>query len=300
MCRSLRDRNPDYFHLVSARTDEARIWMLPRKDLNNTIGGVLARYQRIFRVNIYSFAAMGNHLHLLLDAPKQNLDEFMENVLREIARRVNRYHGRKGHFWGRRYDDQVILTEEDLLEGFLYVTTNPVRHGLLRELKHWAGLNCYEQLLDEKARKYTFILYSAGPKGGGGKKEEETLELSPLPQHEKLSKGERVKLVRGLIQERQSELVKARLAEGQGFMKLKKLRRQTAGAVPREVANSPRPPCYTKDAQIRHEYREQRELFREIYDDASRKFRGGDLLTTFPEHCFKPPLHRKPRRWVRC
>ena len=108
MPRPLRDLAPENYHLVTVRTEEARIWMVPEKKLNSTIGGVIARYQEVFGIIIYTFCILGNHIHMVLKAKDQNLDEFMENVLREIARRVNWHNKRHGHFWSRRYDNQVI------------------------------------------------------------------------------------------------------------------------------------------------------------------------------------------------
>ena len=119
MSRPLRDRDPENYHLVTVRTEEARIWMLPCKKLNTILGGIIARYQELLNITIYTFCVLGNHLHIALKAPDQNLDFFMENVLREFARRVNKYNDRSGHFWSRRYDDQVILSEEDLLQAYL-------------------------------------------------------------------------------------------------------------------------------------------------------------------------------------
>ena len=89
MGRPIRDQNPKFLHLVTVRTEEARYYLRPSKDIKRIVPGVLARYQEIFGITIYALVIMSNHIHLLLDDPNANLDEFMESMDNEIARRVN-------------------------------------------------------------------------------------------------------------------------------------------------------------------------------------------------------------------
>lgn len=295
MCRPLRDRNPFYNHLVTVRTEEARLWMSPSEKVRDVVGGVIARYQEIFNVVLYSVAILGNHLHILLHAPGQNLDEFMENALREIARRINRLNKRQGHFWSRRYDDQVVLLDEDMLEAYLYVLTNAVRHGLVQHARFWPGFNCYAQVLDGQARKYPFVHYSKRNKKGIPQVTYHQLRLTPLPEHRQLSLVERTTLIRQLIEEREQQIRAKREAEGKGFLGVEKLVRQLPGQIPKEVSYSTRPPCYTTDRKERAEYIAERKEHRGYYQEASVRFRAGELTTEFPEPCFKPPLHRRPR-----
>jgi len=270
--------------------------MVPSVKLNAIIGGVLAKYQEMFRIIVYAYCVLGNHIHLVLRAEEQNLDEFMENVLREIARRVNRHQHRRGHLWARRYDDQVILREEDLLEAFLYVITNAVKHGLVSDIRTWPGLECYHQLISEKERTLPFVHYSEEDEEGRPIITFHKLTLTPLPQHADLPQDERKETLIKLIQERQAELVKARKEKGLGFLGAKKICSQRPGRIPVAVSYAPRPICYTKNAEIRRYYRAERRAFKQAYYEASRSFRSGNYTTQFPPHCFKPPLHRKPKQ----
>ena len=295
MARPLRDRDPENYHLVTVRTEEARIWMVPSQKVNEVIGGVLARYQELLRITIYAFCILGNHLHLLVHACDRNLDQYMENVLREIARRVNRLNDRRGHLWSRRYDDQVIMRQEDLLEAFLYVSTNAVKHGLVKDMRSWPGLSSY-QLMDDNPRQYPFVHYSRRADSGKPAVSLHRLTLTCLPQHAGVRLSKRRALVSELIDERQQWIVRERLRSGAGFLGAKSVLRQPPGRIPATVSYSPRPICYTSDPKLRKEYRAERSLFRQYYCEASEKFRSGKLDTRFPAHCFKPPLHRSPRQ----
>ncbi len=133
MGNPLRNKDPNIYSIVTLRTEGAHPWLRPGKDVNKVIGGVLARYSEIFEVVIYVYAFLSNHYHLLTKSPKSNADEFLENVNRELARRLNWKYHRSGKFWSRRYSEQEVPNEDDLLGAFLYITTNPTRHGMVEQ-----------------------------------------------------------------------------------------------------------------------------------------------------------------------
>lgn len=289
----LRDKNPAVFRLISIRTEEARLFMVPNKEMRKLTGGIVARYQEIFGIEIYALIYLSNHPHLLVRAPKSNIDEFCENVHREVARRVNWRNNRRGKFWGRRYTDLHVVSESDLLEAFLYVTTNAVRHGLVDDPKLWPGLSSYSQSITEKEETFIFHHYSAAR--GEPQVTEHTLRISPLPQFAALPPKKRKKVMKKLIDERTQELIKARREAGQGFLGLKGVQLQDPFSRPREISNKPRGPIYSKDPCIIREFSQKIRERRGQYIEASMRFRAGALETRFPENSFKPPLHRKPR-----
>ncbi len=299
----LRTRDPDKIHLVTTRTLEAALWMVPTKALVEIVGGVLARYQQLCGIVIFAYAVMGNHYHLLAQAPGGNLAEFCEQINREISRRVNYYLGRRGHFWGRRYSDQVVVEDTDALEAFLYITTNPVKHGLVKYARDWPGLVCFDQALSGRELEFSFTHYTeyrrAQRRGERPNIEHHKtwhkLVLTPLPQFKDLSQGERGAMLRGLISERERMLHEERNEQGRGFLGVKGVLQTQTGMIPKEVSYSPRPCCYTKSSQSRREFRREERYRRDFYDIASQAFRLGHFEAEFPIHCFKPPLHKAPR-----
>lgn len=293
MGRPLRNRDPFIYRVITIRTDGAHLWMVPSKRTNNILGGVLARYAEIFGIEILAYCFLSNHYHLLIRAPLQNADEFQENVNREIARRMNWKLRRRGNFWERRYDDQEVISEEDLLEAFLYISTNAVRHGLEAEPSLWPGLNSYEQSLTEKPEHYPFHHHSAAE--GQEKITYHSLKLTILPQFVALAKEERTSLIQNALEDRTKMLVESRKASGLSFLGARAVKEQNPLSTPRTISRSPRPPCYTKDKNLRRQFRLQDRLRHTLYSEASMRFRLGDLHVVFPAFTFKPPLHRKPR-----
>lgn len=280
-------------HLVTIRTEQACYFLRPSKDVNKIIGGVIARYQEIFKVEIFALNVLSNHPHMMVRAPLGNLDEFMENVDREIARRLNYKLKRRGRFWSRRYRAQALVTEKDIEEAFLYIVTNAVKHGLVSHPSEWPGLNSYQQNLTERKKGYSFHHYSA--------KEDEVkvtyhdLTMSPLPALKDLPKEERIRYLNGKIDARVKELAAERQSRGQGFMGVEKIKAVHPFDRPMLSNHSPAGGCYSKNPKVIRGFNLAERARRHAYSFASQRFRMGDLTVVFPSNTFKPPLHRKPR-----
>ena len=111
MGRPIRNTDPSIIRHVSSRTLNAQLLMRPNSEINEIIGGVIAKYQQKHKIILYAASILSNHYHLVAQAPEQNLWEFEQSINREIAKRINWYLGRKGYFWGRRYNEEPTLTE---------------------------------------------------------------------------------------------------------------------------------------------------------------------------------------------
>ena len=294
MVRPLRDLDPSRFKLVTVRTNLAQMWMIPSRRLNQMIGGILARYQESEGIEIFAFCILSNHIHLLVRCTEGRIEEFFENVNREIARRVNRINGRISNFWARRYDMQPILTDDDLLEAYLYVTTNPVKHGLVSETRKWPGLSSYHQSTGVSEQTFSFTHYSLRDARGNAIVTKHVLKISRLPIFDNMNHVEYRDRIRSIVKQREQLLQKERGECGKGFLGVRAILRQVPGTQPRDIARSRRPICYTKCATARKMYRSTRKWIRALYTEASRRFRSGKLDVIFPEYCHKPPLHKIP------
>lgn len=93
---------------------------------------------------IYAWAIMDNHAHLLLKSGPRGLSSFMRKLLTSYAITYNRRHKRHGYLFQNRY--KSIICQEELYFRKLvsYIHLNPLRAGLaksLKELDHfpWSG-----------------------------------------------------------------------------------------------------------------------------------------------------------------
>lgn len=306
MARPPRNTSPDYARHISIRTEGAALFLLPDAQVNQIVGGVIAKYQELFSIVLYAYTVLGNHIHILAQAPEKNLWKFEQAVNREVAKRINRLRNRRGHFWERRYDEQMVAERSDIIEALVYVVLNAVNHGLVEHPVLWPGLNCYQQLLDGKDRTYRFTNFTAYQKAkrkaarSGGRvnirdyQTEHTLRLSPVPQFVELTQEERRVEIQKLITERVLKIKKDRKAAGQGFLGREAVLRQKFTDLPRSVKRRPRPICYTKSWEAKREFMSWYFAWLESYRAASREFRRGHFYVRFPENCLMPPFHYLP------
>ena len=86
----------------------------------------------------YAWALMPNHFHLLLRTGKIPITTVMRRLLTGYAVSFNRRHRRYGHLFQNRF--KSILCQEDiyLKELVCYIHLNPLRAGLVAELKDLA------------------------------------------------------------------------------------------------------------------------------------------------------------------
>lgn len=293
MGTALRDKDPSLYHLITTRTEQQSYFLRPSKDVNKIIGGIIARYQEKFQIEICAYTVMSNHPHVLAKAPLGNIDEFMENVNREIARRINYKLGRRGKFWSRRYRAQAVTTDKDLEEALLYIVTNPVKHGAARHPSRWRGLCSYWQNLTGEKKNFSFHHYSE--KEEHKKVTWHDLIVSPLPALKGLSGKELKKYLHEKLEVRTNELIAEREAKGQGFMADDQVCELDPFSGPRRSNHTPAGNCYSKDPAVIREFRRVERERRKSYALASMRYRLGELTVHFPIFTFKPPLHRKPR-----
>jgi REP element-mobilizing transposase RayT len=79
---------------------------------------------------VYAYAIMPNHFHLLLRTPRGNLSIGMQWLLSTFATRFNRYRKESGHVFQGRYRYVLAPTLKSAARMFDYVHLNHIRKGL--------------------------------------------------------------------------------------------------------------------------------------------------------------------------
>jgi REP element-mobilizing transposase RayT len=93
---------------------------------------------------VYAWVLLPNHAHLLIRTGAVSLSRSMRSLLTGYAGAFNRRHRRTGHLFQNRYKSIVVDEEVYLLELVRYLHLNPVRAGVVRDLKDldryaWSG-----------------------------------------------------------------------------------------------------------------------------------------------------------------
>jgi putative transposase len=91
-----------------------------------------------------AWALIPNHFHLLLRCHRIELSRFMRRLLTGYAVYFNHRHQRSGHLFHNRYKSIVCEENTYLLELIRYIHLNPLRAGLVANLKElesypWCG-----------------------------------------------------------------------------------------------------------------------------------------------------------------
>ena len=134
MPRQARLDAPGTLHHVMGRGIEAIRIFKSKKDRED----FLARLEDLCRddaLAVYAWALMPNHFHLLVRTGPQSLGKSMRRLLTGYAINFNLRHKRQGHLFQNRYKSIVCQEDSYLLELTRYIHLNPLRAGLVSDLK---------------------------------------------------------------------------------------------------------------------------------------------------------------------
>jgi REP-associated tyrosine transposase len=97
----------------------------------------LERVRRSYRLCIYGYVVMPEHVHVLLSEPQQGtLADAMKSLKQGISRRLV---GDAQHFWQKRYYDFNVRNHSQFLEKLRYIHRNPVKAGLCERPEDCSG-----------------------------------------------------------------------------------------------------------------------------------------------------------------
>jgi putative transposase len=83
-----------------------------------------------YRVQVYAYVLMTNHVHLLMTPSRQDsISLVMQSQGRRYVQYVNQRYRRTGTLWEGRHKASLIDGEEYLLTCMRYIEMNPVRAG---------------------------------------------------------------------------------------------------------------------------------------------------------------------------
>src|SRR5258707_4725846 len=95
----------------------------------------LERVRRSFRLQVYGYVVMPEHVHLLLSEPeKDTLADALKSLKQGVSRRLIRD---AEHFWQKRYYDFNVRNYPQFMEKLRYIHRNPVKAGLCERPEDW-------------------------------------------------------------------------------------------------------------------------------------------------------------------
>jgi|SRR5579863_71185 len=95
----------------------------------------LERVRRSFRLRVYGYVVMPEHVHLLVSEPERDTRaDAIKSLKQGVSRRLI---GDAEHFWQKRYYDFNLRNYPQFVEELRYIHRNPVKAGLCDRPEDW-------------------------------------------------------------------------------------------------------------------------------------------------------------------
>jgi len=138
MPRGPRLDAPDTLHHVTVRGIEGRPLFRDERDRDDFVRR-LGDLAQAGALTVYAWALLSNHAHLLVRTGVWPLSRAMRSLLTGYAGTFNRRHHRRGHLFQNRYKSIVVEEESYFLELVRYLHLNPLRAGIVKDLRELDG-----------------------------------------------------------------------------------------------------------------------------------------------------------------
>jgi len=118
-----------------------------------------------YRIDIFAFALMPNHIHLLLKIKGNNLSEAMMVLFGNYAKYFNIKYERKGHVFCSRFRASLCNDDSYLIAASLYIHLNPIRAGISKNIYdyRWTSILLYIDHEKKSFIDYKTILSMLSP-----------------------------------------------------------------------------------------------------------------------------------------
>jgi putative transposase len=124
------------YHVVN-RTLDQKFYALSKEELWKIFSDCLCILTWVYGVRVHAFVLMGNHYHLLISTPEENLDAAMRYLQTEVSKRVAERTGSSAYCFESRYKWSVIYHSAHYLSVLKYVYQNPLRAALAKSINDY-------------------------------------------------------------------------------------------------------------------------------------------------------------------
>jgi len=127
MTRKARILLQNFCYHVIVRGNQQQFTFLDDEDFHKVLK-FLKKYKLKFKMEIYAYCIMGNHMHLLLNPSKSDiLKKFMHGINMSYAKHFNYKYKKCGHVWHDRFKSYIITKDSYIFNCVNYIEYNPIR-----------------------------------------------------------------------------------------------------------------------------------------------------------------------------
>lgn len=125
MARKARQKTIEsIFHIMSKCISEVKLFKDDEDKEKYLL--IIKKYKTIYKVKIYGYCLMNNHIHLLIDANGADISKVMHGINLSYAIYYNKKYMREGHLFKDRFMSKIVDNEKYLKTVSLYIHNNPI------------------------------------------------------------------------------------------------------------------------------------------------------------------------------
>lgn len=145
MGRPLREKSDFYpFHIYNRVNDQE---FYPKNNIDFIWGIYEDNLSRIildYNILIHGFVLMGNHYHLLMSTPQDNLDKAICSFQSLVSRKIISIHDSYKYRFETRYKSKIIKDLGYYSQVYRYIARNPVEAGLCKSIEKYPYSSFYK------------------------------------------------------------------------------------------------------------------------------------------------------------
>jgi REP element-mobilizing transposase RayT len=108
----------------------------------------VSMYSEKWGIGIITYCLINNHFHIVLKQHKKDsLPKFMHSVCTAYSMYINIKYDLVGHVFQGTYKSTYIDSYESLMNQIEYVINNPIKHGLVKDIKDYPWVKNPPELL---------------------------------------------------------------------------------------------------------------------------------------------------------
>lgn len=145
MPRVAREKCGNSIYHICVRGNNKQDMFLDNEDREEYLKRI-RNYKERYKMQIYAYCLMTNHVHLLIYDNDQDISKFMQGLSLSYVIYFNKKYGRTGHLFEDRFTSVIIKNDMQLMYVSRYIHLNPVRANMVARAKDykWSSYASYD------------------------------------------------------------------------------------------------------------------------------------------------------------
>lgn len=150
MARQLRIEFEGAFYHVTSRGNMRERIFFEDKDRERFLE-ILKRTKERYGYLLHAYVLMDNHYHFMMETPKANLSQTMQNINTSYTVYINKKYRRNGHLFQGRFKGLIVDKAEYLVALSRYIHLNPVRARMVLKPEDYRWTS-YRHYIDKSSK----------------------------------------------------------------------------------------------------------------------------------------------------